>query len=299
VTGIGGHAADAAGRVMDLDRRFLALALVLQLATLAMRAVAWRNVLGAAYPHEKIALFPLSCAYAAGMALNAYLPARGGEGAKVAFARGQIPGSSVPTIAASLSVLLIWDFLFGASLIVVLWATGVLPALPSLPVLGFAPIAVVVTAILALGLVRRPRALLVGFCCSAARGFTILRCPLLYARSVLPFQLAAWACRIGVVYFVLEAFRIQAGLETALLVVVLNGLSTAVPVPGGAGSQQLLATYALQGVISTAAAVSFSLSMQVGITAVNTTVGLLAMMLLFRTMRPLAAARSARARFAR
>jgi Lysylphosphatidylglycerol synthase TM region len=284
---------------MDLDRRFLALALVLQLATLAMRAVAWRNVLGAAYPHEKIPLFPLGCAYTAGMALNAYLPARGGEGAKVAFARGQIPGSSVPTIAASLSVLLVWDFLFGASLIVVLWATGVLPALPSLPALGFAPIAVVVAAgVLALGLVRRSRALLMQFCVSAARGFAILRCPLLYARSVLPFQLGAWTCRIGVVYFVLEAFRIEAGLETALLVVVLNGLSTAVPVPGGAGSQQILATYALQGVISTAAAVSFSISMQVGITAVNTTVGLLATMLLFRTMRPLAAARSARARLA-
>lgn len=284
---------------MDLDRRFLALALLLQLATLAMRAVAWRNVLGAAYPSEKIPLFPLGCAYAAGMALNAYLPARGGEGAKVAFARGQIAGSSVPTIAASLSVLLVWDFLFGASLIVVLWATGVLPAFPSLPALGFAPIAVVVAGVVALGLVRRCRGLLMRFCCSAARGFAILRCPLLYARTVLPFQLGAWACRIGVVYFVLEAFRIEAGLETALLVVVLNGLSTAVPVPGGAGSQQILATYALQGVISTAAAVSFSISMQVGITAVNTTVGLLATMLLFRTMRPLAAARSARARLAR
>jgi Lysylphosphatidylglycerol synthase TM region len=284
---------------MDLDRRFLALALLLQLATLAMRAVAWRNVLGAAYPSEKIPLFPLGCAYAAGMALNAYLPARGGEGAKVAFARGQIAGSSVPTIAASLSVLLVWDFLFGASLIVVLWATGVLPAFPSLPAFGFAPIAVVVAGVVALGLVRRCRGLLMRFCCSAARGFAILRCPLLYARTVLPFQLGAWACRIGVVYFVLEAFRIEAGLETALLVVVLNGLSTAVPVPGGAGSQQILATYALQGVISTAAAVSFSISMQVGITAVNTTVGLVATMLLFRTMRPLAAARSARARLAR
>jgi uncharacterized membrane protein YbhN (UPF0104 family) len=284
---------------MDLDRRFLALALLLQLATLAMRAVAWRNVLGAAYPHEKIPLFSLACAYAAGMALNAYLPARGGEGVKVAFARGQIPGSSVPTIAASLSVLLVLDFLFGLSLIVVLWATGVLPALPSLPALGFAPIAVAMGAAFALGLVRRSRVLLTRFCCSAARGLAILRCPLLYARTVLPFQVGAWACRIGVVYFVLEAFRIDAGLETALLVVVLNGLSTAVPVPGGAGSQQILATYALQGVISTAAAVSFSISMQVGITAVNTTVGLLAMMLLFRTMRPLAAARSARARFAR
>jgi hypothetical protein len=39
--------------------------------------------------------------------------------------------------------------------------------------------------------------------------------------------------------------------------------------------------------------------MQVGTTAVNTAVGLAAAMLLFRTMRPLAAARAARARLAR
>jgi hypothetical protein len=146
---------------------------------------------------------------------------------------------------------------------------------------------------------RRYRAGVGRFLVSAARGLAIMRSPSLYARSVLPFQLGAWACRIGVVYFVLQAFRIEAGLETALLVVVLNGLSTAVPVPGGAGSQQILATYALQGVISTAAAVSFSVSMQVGVTAVNTAVGLAATMLLFRTMRPIAAARSARARLAR
>ena len=117
-----------------------------------------------------------------------------------------------------------------------------------------------------------------------------MRSPWLYLRTVLPFQLAAWACRIGVVYFVLEAFRIEAGFATAALVVVLNGAATAVPVPGGAGSQQVLATYALQGVISTAAAVSFSLSMQVGVTAVNTAVGLAAVMVLFRTLRPVAAA---------
>jgi hypothetical protein len=34
--------------------------------------------------------------------------------------------------------------------------------------------------------------------------------------------------------------------------------------------------------------------MQVGVTMVNTTVGVLALMLLFRTVRPLAAVRSAR-----
>jgi uncharacterized membrane protein YbhN (UPF0104 family) len=286
--------------VQDLDWRFLVLALTLQLTTLAFRALAWRNVLSAAYPQRQIPVFSLGCAYAAGMALNAYLPARGGEGAKVALARAQIPGSCVPTIAASLTVLVVVDAIFGASLIIALWATGVLPTLPSVPGLGFAPVAAALAAVIVLGVIaRRSRAMLGRLLESATRGLAILRSPALYARSVLPFQLGAWASRIGVVYFVLQAFRIEAGLETALLVVVLHGLSTAVPVPGGAGSQQILATYALQGVISTAAAVSFAVSMQVGVTAVNTAVGLAATMLLFRTMRPIAAARSARARLAR
>lgn len=286
--------------MQDLDWRFLVLALTLQLTTLAFRALAWRNVLAAAYPQRQIPVFSLGCAYAAGMALNAYLPARGGEGAKVALARAQIPGSCVPTIAASLTVLVVVDAIFGASLIIALWATGVLPTLPSVPGLGFAPVAAALAAVIVLGVIaRRSRAMLGRLLESATRGLAILRSPALYARSVLPFQLGAWASRIGVVYFVLQAFRIEAGLETALLVVVLHGLSTAVPVPGGAGSQQILATYALQGVISTAAAVSFSVSMQVGVTAVNTAVGLAATMLLFRTMRPIAAARSARARLAR
>ena len=57
----------------------------------------------------------------------------------------------------------------------------------------------------------------------------------------------------------------------------------------------MLATYALQGAVSAATAVSFSLGMQVGLTVVNTTVGLVALMLLFRTVRPAGAIRSARA----
>jgi Lysylphosphatidylglycerol synthase TM region len=284
--------------VHELDWRFLAAALVLQLASVACRAACWRNVLAAAYPQQRLPLFSLGCAYTAGMALNAYLPARGGECAKVALARAQIPGSCVPTIAASLTVLLLADFVFGASLLLALWATGVLPELPSVPAVGLTPVAIGVATVVLLGVAlvaRRFGAPLRRLLSSAAQGLAILRSPLCYGRTVLPFQLAAWACRIGVVWLVLEAFRIEAGLATALLIVVLNGVSTAVPVPGGAGSQQILATYALQGVISTAAAVSFSVSLQIGITVLNTTVGLLAAMLLFRTLRPLAAARFVRA----
>ncbi|HEU5206220.1 MAG TPA: lysylphosphatidylglycerol synthase domain-containing protein [Gaiellaceae bacterium] len=296
---IGDRLAAAAGRVEELDGRFLALALVLQIGTLAFRALAWRGVLTAAYPGRRIPVFSLGCAYAAGVALNAYLPARGGEAAKVALARAQIRGSSIPTLAASLSVVMLVDALLGGSFVIALWASGVLPSLPALPTipgLGLAPVLLGVAAAgaVALALVaRRFATALRRALDSAALGLAVLRTPTLYLRKVLPFQLAAWACRIGVVYLVLQAFRIDAGLETAALVVVLNGAATAVPVPGGAGSQQLLATYALQGVISTAGAVSFSLGMQAGVTVTNTLVGLAATMILLRTLRPVAAVRAA------
>jgi uncharacterized membrane protein YbhN (UPF0104 family) len=299
---IGDQLAAGARRVEELDGRFLVVALVLQLGTLAFRALAWRGVLAAAYPGRRIPVFSLGCAYAAGVALNAYLPARGGEGAKVALARAQIPGSRIPTLAASLSVVLLVDALLGGSVVVALWATGVLPSLPALPALpglGLAPLVLGVAAAgaVAVALVaRRFAAALRRVLVSAALGLAVLRTPTLYLRTVLPFQLAAWACRIGVVYLVLQAFRIDAGLETAALVVVLNGAATAVPVPGGAGSQQVLATYALQGAISTAGAVSFSLGIQVGVTVTNTLIGLAATMILFRTLRPVAAVRATQAR---
>jgi uncharacterized membrane protein YbhN (UPF0104 family) len=299
--GIAGHVAAAVERVQELDGRLLALALALQLGTLGFRALAWRVILRAAYPRERIPVFSLGCAYAAGVALNAFLPARGGEGAKVALARAQIPGSSVATIAASLSVVLALDAIIGASLIAAFWATGLAPSLPTVPSIGTVPVvagAVAVGAVVAALTARRFAAALRRLLSSAARGVAILRSPRLYAATVLPYQLAAWGCRIGVVFLVLHAFHIDAGLETAALVVVLNGAATAIPVPGGAGSQQVLATYALQGAVSTAGAISFSVGMQVGVTVVNTAVGLTAAMLLFRTLRPIAAMRTASRRLA-
>ena len=292
--------AAVADRVQDLDPRYATLAVALQLVTLGLRALAWRGVLAAAYPETRLPVFPLACAYTAGVALNAFLPARGGEAAKVALARAQIPGSSVPTIAGSLSVILLLDAILGAALMAVLWASGLLPEpppLPSVPRGAFVPllvgVGVLVTVLLgfaARGLAAALRRTLT----SATRGLVIVRSPATLLRTVLPFQLAAWAARVGVVYFVLASFRIDASLQAAILLTVLSG--AAIPVPGGAGSQQVFATYALQGAISTAAAVSFSISMQLGVTLVNSVVGLLGAMLLLRTRRPLAALRTARER---
>ena len=294
--------AAVAERFAELDGRFLALALVLQLAVLALRALAWRGVLAAAYPERRIPVFGVGCAYAAGVAVNAFVPARGGEAAKVALVRSQLPGSSVATIASSLSVVLALDTLLGAALMTTLWSLGRAPALPSLPSVGTLPVVAGVIAVVAVvaGLlaVARITESARRFLAAAARGFSVLRSPWTYVSKVLPFQLSAWGCRIAVVYLVLHAFRFEAGIGTAIVLVVFTGVSTAVPVPGGAGTQQVLAVYALQGVASTARAISFSLGMQLGVTAMNTAVGLLATMLLFGTIRPLRAIKAAKGRSA-
>lgn len=288
----------ASDRFGELDGRYLLPALALQLLTLVFRSLAWRGVVVAAYPSRRIPVLSIGAAYAAGVAMNAFTPARGGELVKVLIARTRIPGSTAPTLAASLTVVLAADALIGGLLICSLWATGVLPALPAPS--GLDSVQFVVPAVVGGGLVvaiayRLRPAPLRRLARRAAQGLAVVRQPGRYVCTVLPYQLAAWTCRIGVVFLVLGAFGIEASLSTAALVVVLNGASTLVPVPGGAGTQQVLATYALQGAVSAATAVSFSLGMQVGVTVVNTTVGLLAMMLLFRTFRPAGAVRSARA----
>lgn len=286
------NALEAAGaQVAGLDGRFLLVALVLQLAGLGLRAVVWRNVLSAAYDDQRVPIAPVAGAYAAGVALNAFLPARGGDVVKLALVRSRIHGSAVSTIAATLTVVVLLDLLVGALLLGGLAAFGVTTIqIPSVGVLPLVAVSAAIAAVL-IALRLRPRRARI-LLAHLAQGAAILRTPVRYLRTVVPFQLAAWACRIGVAFFVLAAYGIEAGLATAALVVVLNGLSTVVPVPGGVGTQQVLAAYALRGVAPLAGAVTFSVGLQVGVTAVNMLVGLTALMLMMRTARPLAAVRS-------
>ena len=110
-----------------VDPRLAALALVFHVANHLLRSVAWRNVIAAAYPHTRVRLLPIAAAYATGVALNAVAPARGGDAAKVALARAALPGSSVPTLAATVSVLVVFDLVFATALLLVVAAAGLVP----------------------------------------------------------------------------------------------------------------------------------------------------------------------------
>jgi uncharacterized membrane protein YbhN (UPF0104 family) len=281
-----------------LDPRFAAVALAFQAANLVFRAVAWRNVLVAAYPNRRVSLLNIGAAYAAGVASNGFLPARGGEAVKVGLARLQLRGSSVVTIAAAGSVLLAFDAVVGGVLILVAWGTGALPRAPQVPAvvsaLSARPLATcAVVAALAVGgflAAKRFAGPLRLFLARARSGGAILTTPRRYLRTVVTMQVGAWASRIGAAFFLLAAFGLPASARLATLVVVLGGLSTLVPAtPGGMGTQQLLLVYALHGTVAAATALSFSVGMQVTVTVANTLIGLAAVMVVFKTLRPFAA----------
>jgi uncharacterized membrane protein YbhN (UPF0104 family) len=141
--------------------------------------------------------------------------------------------------------------------------------------------------------VRRLRPALRRLWAAAQQGGAILRTPGRYARRVAAVQAAAWTCRIAVVYLLMAAFGLPATVPGAALVMVLCGASTLVPLtPGGAGTQQVMLAFALSEAATAAAVLSFSIGMQAGVTAVNAILGLLASMVAFRTLHPLAAIRA-------
>lgn len=268
-------------RVAALDPHWLGVALALQLANLCFRALAWRYVLAAAYPRERIRLLDVGAAYAAGVALNAYTPARAGEALKVALVRLRVPDSSLATIATSSAVILVFDAFMGGALLVTAWGLGVVPALPhpsAKAVLALLGGAVLVISLVSLFPRLRAR---------VREGGAILAAPRSYLLRVVPSQLGAWICRVGVAFSLLAAFGLPATVPLAALVVVAGGLSTLVPAtPGGAGTQQLLVVYALSTTASAASALSFSIGMQAGVTIVNTLVGMAGLALIVGTLRP-------------
>jgi len=284
--------------VGGVDLNLVAVAVAFQLANLALRSLAWRNVLRAAYPTAHVPLLGVGSAYAAGVAANAVTPARGGELVKIGLLRTQLPGSSVATIAGSSVTLAVFDGALGAVLLGLVATTGAVPGtgiVPTLPVWSWAIAGLVCFALVVVVAFSRARAVVGRLRRQLLAGGAILRTPRRYLTNVAAVQFAAWGCRVGVVYALLCAFDLPASVTTAALVVVVGGLSTVVPAtPGGLGTQQLLLVGFLHGTASAAEAVSFSLALQLGASALNIALGLAGAMLVLGTRSPAAAIRSLR-----
>ena len=194
----------------------------------------------------------------AGVGVNAIVPARGGDVVKLYIARHRIDGSSYPTLASSLVVETLLDFVVAALLFLVAIQMGLLPGLPDLPrlpafdwsfVVEHPRIAVFIWCILLGGADRAGRWAsrhVTAFRQKLALGFAILHDWRVYVREVVSWQAGSWVARVGSTFFFLRAFHVDATAKTTLAVLVVGGLSTLLPfTPGGAGTQQAILVFAL------------------------------------------------------
>jgi uncharacterized membrane protein YbhN (UPF0104 family) len=271
------------------------LALLCLLAMQLCRAWAWRNVLRAAYPEQRIAFLPLAAAYLAGAGINAVVPAHAGDVTKVFLVKRQIPDSSYPAVTSSFLVQTVFDTSVGILVLLYAITQGLLPPLPRIPdlpafELSFWADHPKTTIFIAIGLVL---AIVVGtiylahhvrrFWARVRQGLVILTEPRRYMREVFAWQGLGWACRFAAFWFFLEAFGIKGSIGNVMLVMSCQAIANIIPfTPGGAGAQQALLVATLQSP-TRAAVLSFSVGTQIAMAAWSVFLGFTAILLVFRT----------------
>jgi uncharacterized membrane protein YbhN (UPF0104 family) len=277
---------------------FLARARALHLVKLGLRAIAWRAILRASYPGERLRFRTVFGAYVAGVGVNSIAPARGGDLIKLYLVKHRIPQSSYATLAPTLVSETLLDFFVAGGVMAWALAIGVLPThqvysrLPSVD-WGFLVrhehwTAIVLASLvlaLAIGLIiftehgGETRARL-------GRGFAILRSPRRFFRSVVIPQAISWVLRIASLYYFLKAFGVHATVHNALLAQVVDSLSTLFPAtPGGAGTKQGLSVFLFRKeTISTDLLLAFSVGMNIALVVFNLVIGAVALYLMARTI---------------
>lgn len=285
-------------RLGDIHLLPLVLALVLHTTSLGVRSRVWRDILRFAFPGRVVRTGDAFWTYLAGVGASTIAPLRSGDVVRVYAARRLIPGASVATIISTL----VAETVFGLFVVVglVTWAvaSGGLPPLVKLPdarafefsfysnhlwlVIG----ATIVLAVLgAIGL-RLAEHRVRSLSRQLADGFRILESPTAFARRVALPQLVDWVLRTATAFAMLAAFGISPSVRSAVLVLVVDSVSTAIPfTPGGAGTQQALLAFALAGTASQGQILAFSVGQQLVITVANIVLGIIALLRVFGHFR--------------
>jgi uncharacterized membrane protein YbhN (UPF0104 family) len=271
----------------------LAIALGLHLVKVLLRTVAWRNILRAAFPNERIRLAPVCGAYVSGVGINSVVPGRGGDLVKLYLVHRRLPETSYATLGSTLVAETLLDFVLATAFFLWALSEGVVPSVhtPSFDwgwLFDHAKATATVVALLTLAVIwlawRTSRS--GDLKQRLGRGVAILRDRPRYVREVASWQLASWVCRVASLYWFLRAFHVHATVHNALLAQVADSLSTLLPFsPGGAGTKQGFLVAILHGQAPTSRLLAFSIGIYVAVTLLNVALAALALFLMLRTLR--------------
>ena len=284
-------------RLAAVHWSFLTLAVLCHLTRSVAVSRAWFNILRASYPRRGFHWRGIYGAYVAGVGVNAIIPARVGDLAKLYIARRRVPDSTYTTLATTQVALTVVDFTLAGIVLIWALAAGVLPGLSVLPRLPDADwffqhykltlnILLVILVALLVGLVLAAQKIQ-DFRQRVAQGLAVFRDRARYVRSVAAWQALDWTMRFVAIYWFLRAFGVPASFHTALLVQVAQSLSTVFPfTPGGAGTEQALIVYMLRTAThsSRSSLVAFAVGMKLTVLVVNLTIGFSAIAIMLKTL---------------
>ena len=246
----------------------------LQTVKTTLTALGWYFILRAAYPRAPTPYRQVLAAYAAGVALNGFLPANIGTFVMLLMFVAITPGANFAGVLGGMLVQKIFFTLAGAFVYVYLFATvpGTFERHFELPhdnpLLALAIVAGALLLIVVLaGTFRRKLRVAAQ---KAKQGGAILARPREYlVRVVLP-SFGAWLAKLGVIAVFLAGYGIAVTFHTVMAVAGGNSIANTVAVtPGGVGVNQAADVAALNDVTDTATATAFSIGQQLAITAWN------------------------------
>jgi uncharacterized membrane protein YbhN (UPF0104 family) len=234
---------DAFGAV---EWRWVAAAVALNLLSVVVRAIAWRTVIGQAFPGP-IPSFPLVfSAFSVGLFANAVLPGRIGELARVAVLNRRMSQEGAwARLLGTVFAHRVFDLVAVIGLIIYVVLTAHIPdwAITGLVGIVVGGVALFTVAVMSardgrmtgledgLGAVRKVVRL-------ARYGLGVMRQPGAAALACL-FQILGWVCQLLAVFTAMRAFGIHEGLPAAGLVLVLMNVATLFPLwPGNVGLVQ-------------------------------------------------------------
>jgi uncharacterized membrane protein YbhN (UPF0104 family) len=251
----------------DIVWGWIAASLVLNLASVAGKAIVWKAALDALPGHRAVRYGHVVPALFIGFLLNTVLFARVGELARVAVLarRRRLAGESIPasTIAGTA---LAEQLVLGVALALSVVALAPVLHLPNMVwqlLIAFLAALTLVSAVLML-VMRKARGRLAGMVAGLRQGQALFHEPRATAVATAA-GLVSWGAQIAGIWAALEAFHIHVGLAGAGLVFVSSTIVQLFPFwPGNLGIFQLGVAGPLVSVyaLSTANAVAFSVGLQ-------------------------------------
>ena len=257
----------------------LVLGLAFQTAQTMFVALAWRNILRAAYPDGGVHYRQTLGYYAGGNGLNAILPASAGTVAMLGLFRTNIKGATVSGLIGATAV----ENIFFAVVAAVIYGWLFLSVAGSFDVqfswfadhITATLIIIVAGGLLIFLVVRMLKRKIAEQWVNAKEGGAILAQPRKFLIEVVGIEMISYVARMGVNATFMYAYDIPVSLTNVFLIVAASSISSTVAVaPGAVGTQTALATVVLKGVAPSATISAYAIGQAIITTAWNAVFGL-------------------------